>query len=213
MPCVIINFGLLCASNNATAQGRRSLNQIQSIGFARLLGLMGRANFEKAALRAKRADGHRVQLWKRERPTRRQAPPSSTVDVQGSTRLRLETAAGAGYSCRSCRRRRCGTQNFTARSDALVDFHADRRRSSGCIGRSATASVTHRVDGVTRATRAGWGSTRGDLAPSLSYEVLAKAKKLYREDYLLYERLKRADVRARAETSRRPPRHRRVAGT
>ena len=44
---------------------------------------MGRANFEKAALRAKRADGHRVQLWKRERPTRRQATPSSTVDVHG----------------------------------------------------------------------------------------------------------------------------------
>ena len=41
---------------------------------------------------------------------------------------------------------------------------------------------------------AGWGSTRGDLAPSLSYEVLAKANKIYREDYLLYERLKRADV-------------------
>jgi len=56
----------------------------------------------------------------------------------------------------------------------------------------------------------GWGSTRGDLAPSLSYEVLAKAKELYREDYLLYERLKRADVRARAEISRRPPRRRRV---
>ena len=42
--------------------------------------------------------------------------------------------------------------------------------------------------------QAGWGSARGDLAPSLSYEVLAKAKKIYREDYLLYERLKRADV-------------------
>jgi hypothetical protein len=39
----------------------------------------------------------------------------------------------------------------------------------------------------------GWGSARGDLAPSLSYEVLAKAKVIYREDYLLYERLKRAD--------------------
>ena len=38
----------------------------------------------------------------------------------------------------------------------------------------------------------GWGSARGDLAPSLSYEVLAKAKVIYREDYLLYERLKRA---------------------
>ena len=45
---------------------------------------MGRANFEKAALRAKRADGHRVQLWKRERPTRRQAPPPTlNVDVHG----------------------------------------------------------------------------------------------------------------------------------
>ena len=66
--------------------------------------------------------------------------------------------------------------------------------------RSATASVTltRRVDGVTRATRAGWGSTRGDLAPSLSYEVLAKAKQLYREDYLLYERLRRMDVGASA---------------
>ena len=44
----------------------------------------------------------------------------------------------------------------------------------------------------------GWGSTRGDLAPSLSYEVLAKAKQLYREDYLLYERLRRMDVGAGA---------------
>ena len=42
------------------------------------------------------------------------------------------------------------------------------------------------------------GSTRGDLAPSLSYEVLAKAKQLYREDYLLYERLRRMDVGAGA---------------
>ena len=41
----------------------------------------------------------------------------------------------------------------------------------------------------------GYGSSRGDLAPSLSYEVLAKAKQIYREDYLLYERLKRMDVR------------------
>ena len=38
----------------------------------------------------------------------------------------------------------------------------------------------------------GWGSARGDLAPALSYEVLAKAKQIYREDYLLYERLKRS---------------------
>ena len=51
----------------------------------------------------------------------------------------------------------------------------------------------------------GYGSSRGDLAPSLSYEVLAKAKQIYREDYLLYERLKRMDVRARVD----PPRHRR----
>ena len=43
----------------------------------------------------------------------------------------------------------------------------------------------------------GYGSSRGDLAPSLSYEVLAKAKQIYREDYLLYERLKRMDVGAR----------------
>ena len=40
----------------------------------------------------------------------------------------------------------------------------------------------------------GYGSSRGDLAPSLSYEVLAKAKQIYREDYLLYERLRRMDV-------------------
>ena len=46
----------------------------------------------------------------------------------------------------------------------------------------------------------GYGSSRGDLAPSLSYEVLAKAKQIYREDYLLYERLKRADVGTRVET-------------
>ena len=51
----------------------------------------------------------------------------------------------------------------------------------------------------------GYGSTRGDLAPSLSYEVLAKARQIYREDYLLYERLKRADVGARVD----PPRRRR----
>ena len=37
----------------------------------------------------------------------------------------------------------------------------------------------------------GYGSSRGDLAPSLSYEVLAKAKQIYREDYLLYERLRK----------------------
>ena len=43
----------------------------------------------------------------------------------------------------------------------------------------------------------GYGSSRGDLAPSLSYEVLAKAKQIYREDYLLYERLRRMDVGAR----------------
>ena len=45
----------------------------------------------------------------------------------------------------------------------------------------------------------GYGSSRGDLAPSLSYEVLAKAKQIYREDYLLYERLRKMDVRARVE--------------
>ena len=43
----------------------------------------------------------------------------------------------------------------------------------------------------------GYGSSRGDLAPSLSYEVLAKARQIYREDYLLYERLRKMDVRAR----------------
>ena len=48
----------------------------------------------------------------------------------------------------------------------------------------------------------GYGSSRGDLAPSLSYEVLAKAKQIYREDYLLYERLRKMDVRARVD----PPR-------
>ena len=51
----------------------------------------------------------------------------------------------------------------------------------------------------------GYGSSRGDLAPSLSYEVLAKAKQIYREDYLLYERLRKMDVRARVD----PPRRRR----
>ena len=51
----------------------------------------------------------------------------------------------------------------------------------------------------------GYGSSRGDLAPSLSYEVLAKARQIYREDYLLYERLRKMDVRARVD----PPRHRR----
>ena len=45
----------------------------------------------------------------------------------------------------------------------------------------------------------GYGSSRGDLAPSLSYEVLAKAKQIYREDYLLYERLRRMDVGARVD--------------
>ena len=49
----------------------------------------------------------------------------------------------------------------------------------------------------------GYGSSRGDLAPSLSYEVLAKAKQIYREDYLLYERLRRMDVRARVDPQRR----------
>ena len=50
----------------------------------------------------------------------------------------------------------------------------------------------------------GYGSSRGDLAPSLSYEVLAKAKQIYREDYLLYERLRRMDVRARVDHRREP---------
>ena len=64
-------------------------------------------------------------------------------------------------------------------------------------------ALTKRVGCAVRAPRdfvkpAGWGSTRGDLAPSLSYEVLAKAKQLYREDYLLYERLRRMDVGASA---------------
>ena len=45
----------------------------------------------------------------------------------------------------------------------------------------------------------GYGSSRGDLAPSLSYEVLAKARQIYREDYLLYERLRKMDVRARVD--------------
>ena len=45
----------------------------------------------------------------------------------------------------------------------------------------------------------GYGSSRGDLAPSLSYEVLAKAKQIYREDYLLYERLRRMDVGTRVD--------------
>jgi hypothetical protein len=58
-------------------------------------------------------------------------------------------------------------------------------------------ALTRRIGCSVRAPRdfvkpPGWGSTRGDLAPSLSYEVLAKAKVIYREDYLLYERLKRA---------------------
>ena len=44
----------------------------------------------------------------------------------------------------------------------------------------------------------GYGSSRGDLAPSLSYEVLAKAKQIYREDHLLYEKLRRMDVGAGA---------------
>ena len=48
----------------------------------------------------------------------------------------------------------------------------------------------------------GYGSSRGDLAPSLSYEVLAKAKQIYREDYVLYERLRKMDVRARVERHR-----------
>ena len=52
----------------------------------------------------------------------------------------------------------------------------------------------------------GWGSARGDLAPSLSYEVLAKAKVIYREDYLLYERLRRMDVGARVDPSPSPRR-------
>ena len=43
----------------------------------------------------------------------------------------------------------------------------------------------------------GYGSSRGDLAPSLSYEVLAKAKQIYREDYLLYERLRKMHVGTR----------------
>ena len=49
----------------------------------------------------------------------------------------------------------------------------------------------------------GYGSSRGDLAPSLSYEVLAKAKQIYREDYLLYERLRKMDVRVSVESPRR----------
>jgi len=48
----------------------------------------------------------------------------------------------------------------------------------------------------------GYGSSRGDLAPSLSYEVLAKAKRIYREDYLLYERLRRMDVETVVGASR-----------
>ena len=47
----------------------------------------------------------------------------------------------------------------------------------------------------------------------MSYEVLAKAKQLYREDYLLYEKLRRADVGPVRDSSRRPPRHRRVVRT
>ena len=49
----------------------------------------------------------------------------------------------------------------------------------------------------------GYGSSRGDLAPSLSYEVLAKAKQIYREDYLLYERLRKMDVRVSVDPPRR----------
>ena len=64
-------------------------------------------------------------------------------------------------------------------------------------------ALTRRVGCTVRAPRdfvkpPGWGSTRGDLAPSLSYEVLAKAKIIYRGDYLLYERLRRMDVGAGA---------------
>ena len=71
-------------------------------------------------------------------------------------------------------------------------------------------ALTRRVGCAVKAPRdfvkpAGWGSTRGDLAPSLSYEVLAKARQLYREDYLLYEKLRRADVRGSVDISRRPP--------
>ena len=54
----------------------------------------------------------------------------------------------------------------------------------------------------------GYGSSRGDLAPSLSYEVLAKARQIYREDYLLYERLRKMDVRARVDPPTPSPRTR-----
>ena len=81
----------------------------------------------------------------------------------------------------------------------VADFRAAIARAGPSQKRLATV-----VDGIAWAFRAddvkppGWGSTRGDLAPSLSYEVLAKAKQLYREDYLLYERLRRMDVGAGA---------------
>ena len=69
------------------------------------------------------------------------------------------------------------------------------------VGRSGVASFGCSVRAPQNFVKPpGYGSSRGDLAPSLSYEVLAKAKQIYREDYLLYERLKRADVGTRVET-------------
>ena len=45
----------------------------------------------------------------------------------------------------------------------------------------------------THAFRAGWGSSRGNLVPALSYEVLRAAKGVYRDDYALYEKLRNKD--------------------
>ena len=70
------------------------------------------------------------------------------------------------------------------------------RTGSRSSGAGPPTPDARQVPGVRH--NADHASGRGDLAPSLSYEVRAKAKVIYREDYLLYERLRRMDVGAGA---------------
>ena len=147
---------------------------------------MGRAGFEKKQLRESKqgnvhpdgafSSGH----WRRERPNRRiQRWLGDCLDkFQKFERGAFDGLGGhlwpQTYFTRDC--------DVILRYESLAsDLNALTRRI-GCSVRAPRDFVKP----------PGWGSTRGDLAPSLSYEVLAKAKVIYREDYLLYERLKRS---------------------
>ena len=156
--------------------------------------------------RAKRrhyVNGPIKDAWKRERPNHHQAPPP-TLPVDVTSELLTELKACDDLAMDKFSKFERGAFDglgghlwpqtyFTRDCDVVLRYESLA---------SDLNALTKRVGCSVRAPEnfvkpPGYGSSRGDLAPSLSYEVLAKARQIYREDYLLYERLRKMDVRAR----------------